>query len=205
MAGHGPLSGKLSAQSCKRTNDPEEPSHPDGKQLPMRCYPQGLRAGSNRSSAQRAGRTTLLAVRGCSVWQATRDRSKGQGPPRSCERTYMKSTGESASLPETSDGKAAEGNCVAARRGGEQPEADPRSRTKGAPIRPVATASLLRTGEACRMGGDRASLIPRSTGRNGLPGVVGAGTRGRPHVEALGSVRARRRASGSGQESEPPW
>ena len=42
----------------------------------------------------------------------------------------MKSTSESLSHPETSYGKAAEGNCVVVRRGGEQPEADLRSQTK---------------------------------------------------------------------------
>ena len=44
-----------------------------------------------------------------------------------CDRTYMKSTSESLSRPETSNGIAAEGNCVVVRRGGEQPEADLRS------------------------------------------------------------------------------
>jgi hypothetical protein len=53
-----------------------------------------------------------------------------RGRRRSCERTYMKSTGESLSHPETSYGKAAGGNCVVARRGGEQPEADLRSQMK---------------------------------------------------------------------------
>ena len=47
-----------------------------------------------------------------------------------CERTYMKSTSESLSHPETSYGRAAEGNCVVMRRGGEQPEADLRSQTR---------------------------------------------------------------------------
>jgi hypothetical protein len=35
-----------------------------------------------------------------------------------CERTYMKSTSESLSHPETSNGKAAGGNCVVVKRGG---------------------------------------------------------------------------------------
>ncbi len=47
----------------------------------------------------------------------------------------MKSTSESLSHPETSYGKAAGGNCVVVRRGGEQPEADLRSQTKVNPIR----------------------------------------------------------------------
>jgi hypothetical protein len=77
-----------------------------------------------------------------------------------CERTYMKSTSESLSHPETSNGKAAEGNCVVVRRGGEQPEADLRSQTKVNPIRFTTAASLLGTGEACRMSGNRFPLHP---------------------------------------------
>ncbi len=41
----------------------------------------------------------------------------------------------------------AEGNCVAARRGGEQPEANDSSATQVNSIRPVALASLLGKGE----------------------------------------------------------
>jgi hypothetical protein len=74
----------------------------------------------------------------------------------------MKSTGESPSPPETSYGRAAEGNCVVARRGGEQPEADLRSQTKVNPIRPSTAASLLGYGEACRMSGDRSAPHPSS-------------------------------------------
>jgi len=84
--------------------------------------------------------------------------------PRQCEHTYMKSTSESLSHPETSYGRAAEGNCVVARRGGEQPEADLRSQTKVNPIRFSTVASLLGTGEACRMRGNRFLPHPSSTG-----------------------------------------
>ena len=80
-----------------------------------------------------------------------------------CERTYMKSTSESLSHPETSNGRAAEGNCVVVRRGGEQPEADLRSQTKVNPIRFTTTASLLGNGEACRTSGSRFPLHPSST------------------------------------------
>ena len=75
----------------------------------------------------------------------------------------MKSTSESLSHPETSNGRAAGGNCVVARRGGEQPEADLRSQTKVNPIRFTTTASLLAIGEACRMSGNRFPLHPSST------------------------------------------
>ena len=61
----------------------------------------------------------------------------------------MKSTSESLSHPETSNGRAAGGNCVVVRRGGEQPEADLRSQTKVNPIRFATAASLLASGEAC--------------------------------------------------------
>ena len=86
------------------------------------------------------------------------------GCPDQCERTYMKSTGESPSHPETSYGRAAEGNCVVARRGGEQPEADLRSQTRVNPIRFTTAASLLVSGEACRMSGNRFLPHPSFTG-----------------------------------------
>ena len=81
-----------------------------------------------------------------------------------CVRTYMKSTSESLSHPETSNGRAAGGNCVVARRGGEPPEADLRSQTQVNPIRFTATASLLASGEACRMSGNRFLSHPSFTG-----------------------------------------
>ena len=82
----------------------------------------------------------------------------------SCECKYMKSTGESPSHPETSNGRAAGGNCVVARRGGEQPEADLRSQTRVNPIRFTTTASLRVTGEAYRMSGNRFLPHPSHTG-----------------------------------------
>ena len=87
---------------------------------------------------------------------------RGRMATEQCERTYMKSTSESLSPPGTSNGRAAGGNCVAVRRGGEQPEADPRSQTKVNPIRFVTVASLLFSGEACRMSGDRSDQHPSS-------------------------------------------
>jgi hypothetical protein len=60
----------------------------------------------------------------------------------------MKSTSESLSHPETSNGRAARGNCVVVRRGGEQPEADLWSQTKVNPIRFATAASLRASGEA---------------------------------------------------------
>ena len=68
--------------------------------------------------------------------------------PCPCERTYMKSTSESLSHPETSNGRAVGGNCVVVRRGGEQPEADLWSQTKVNPIRFSTAASLRASGEA---------------------------------------------------------
>lgn len=88
----------------------------------------------------------------------------GRFAGRSCERTYMKSTSESLSHPETSYGRAAGGNCVVARRGGEQPEADLRSQTKVNPIRFTTAASLRASGEACRMSGNRLLPHPSFTG-----------------------------------------
>jgi hypothetical protein len=82
----------------------------------------------------------------------------------------MKSTSESLSHLEMSNGKAAGGNCVVARRGAcrrqctYQPEADLRSQTKVNPIRFTTTASLRVNGEACRMSGNRFLPHPSSTG-----------------------------------------
>ena len=78
----------------------------------------------------------------------------------------MKSTSESLSHPETSNGKAAGGNCVAVRRGGEQPEADLRSQTKVNPIRFITMASLRETGEACRTRGNQLSRHPSLKGKS---------------------------------------
>jgi hypothetical protein len=89
---------------------------------------------------------------------------------RPCVRTYMKSTSESLSHPETSNGRAAGGNCVVARRGGEQPEADLRSQMKVNPIRFATTASLRAIGEACRMSGDRFLPHPSFTGEKRVVG-----------------------------------
>ena len=82
----------------------------------------------------------------------------------------MKLTSESLSPPETSNGRAAGGNCVVARRGGEQPEADLRSQTQVNPIRFTATASLLASGEACRMRGNRFLPHPSFTGEKRVVG-----------------------------------
>jgi len=82
----------------------------------------------------------------------------------SCERTYMKSTSESLRHPETRNGRAAGGNVVVARRGGEQPEADLRSQTRVNPIRFTTVASLRAIGEACRMSGNRFLPHPSHTG-----------------------------------------
>ena len=55
---------------------------------------------------------------------------------------------------------AAEGNCVVARRGGEQPEAEGWSRTKVNSIRHVGGVSLLDKGEACpAMWDERATVL----------------------------------------------
>jgi hypothetical protein len=67
----------------------------------------------------------------------------------SANEVTMRTTSESLSPSEASHGRVAEGNCVAVRRGGEQPEAKPQTRTQVKPIRPSTMASLLANGEAC--------------------------------------------------------
>ena len=124
--------------------------------------PQAVRAASrgasqwldNAQGMPRARRTLEFTF----AW-ALRPEARSQ-----CERTYMKSTSESLSRPETSNGIAAEGNCVVVRRGGEQPEADLRSQTRVNPIRFTTAASLLASGEACRTSGNRFLPHPSFTG-----------------------------------------
>ena len=68
------------------------------------------------------------------------------------------------------DRGAVEGNCVAAMRGGEQPETDSWSQTKVNTIRHPARASLLAIGEACRASGKLVTVqgLPKlETGRVG--------------------------------------
>ena len=101
-------------------------------------------------SGRRRVEVALLAAR-------TRGNVPGaSGMPRpSANEVTMIPTSESLSPPETSNGRAAEGNCVAVRRGGEQLEADPQTQTQVKPIRPDTTASLLDKGEACGASHDR--------------------------------------------------
>ena len=104
---------------------------------------------------------------------------------RSCECENMKSTCESQSPLGTRTGRAAKGNCVAARRGGEQPEADLRSQTKVNLIRPATVASLRLNGEAPRASGNRSSRNFSSQGRIGRLRVVEVGTQGRFHGTSI--------------------
>jgi hypothetical protein len=107
-------------------------------------------------------RIRSLEIRAWSIIRLPFSRTVAENGPW-CERTYMKSTSESLSHPETSYGRAAEGNCVVARRGGEQPEADLRSQIQVNPIRFTPAASLPGNGEACRMSGNRFPSHPSST------------------------------------------
>ncbi len=90
--------------------------------------------------------------------------------PGLCDHETMNSACESHDPRGGRDRGAAEGNCVAARRGGEQPEADGRSRTRVNSIRPMSRASLQAKGEACRASGEPVPVrgLPiLATGRGG--------------------------------------
>ncbi len=92
------------------------------------------------------------------------------GRPCQCVHETMNSECESHYLRGDRDCGAVEGNCVAARRGGEQPETEGRSRTKVNSIRHVRRASLLARGEACRVSGKPVTALTLSklaTGRLG--------------------------------------
>ena len=80
----------------------------------------------------------------------------------------MNSVCESHNHAGGKDRHAVGGNCVAARRGGEQPETEDWSRTKVNSIRQVQRASLLGKGEACRASGESVPVqgLPKlETGR----------------------------------------
>ena len=97
----------------------------------------------------------------------------------------MKSTSESLSHPETSNGRAAGGNCVVVRRGGEQPEADLWSQTKVNPIRFATAASLRTSGEAC---GQSHNRFLSQTSYKGEKWAVGDGWGGNARKVTYGSV-----------------
>ena len=82
----------------------------------------------------------------------------------------MKSESESLIPREGRHRAAAEGNCVATMRGGEQPEAEEQSRSETMlnSIRQSALASLPATGEACREHGDvdRPRELPKAESAN---------------------------------------
>ena len=134
----------------------------------------------------------------------------------------MKSTGESPSHPETSYGRAAGGNCVVERRGGEQPEADLRSQIQVNPIRFTTTVSLRPTGEACRTSGNRFLPHPSFTGEKRVvvdgwgenAGTVSCGSvescpgrnpceRGRAAVRVV--IVAKKRGNSRGAKGDRKW
>ena len=100
----------------------------------------------------------------------TRFGSAGRDARRQCVHETMTSMCESHNHPGGRNRGAVEGNCVAARRGGEQPETDRWSQTKVNSIRRSNRASLLAKGEACRDSGEPVTVqaLPRlETGRLG--------------------------------------
>ena len=99
----------------------------------------------------------------------------------------------------------AEGNCVAARRGGEQPDARKQSQTQVNSIQPVHAASLLVTGEACV----ERDPVRRHPPAIGVTGACGGGWSENASKDVcvngescMGRQRPRGRAM---QQSEPPY
>ena len=92
------------------------------------------------------------------------------GARRSCVHETMNSGCESHYRPGGKYRGAVEGNCVAGRRGGEQPETEGRSQTQVNSIRQTQGASLRAKGEACRASGEPVTVqgLPKlETGRCG--------------------------------------
>jgi len=107
-----------------------------------------------------------------------------------------------------------EGNCVAARRGGEQPEVNVQSVTQVNSIRPVVVASLLGNGEAqlthgpseraatSRWSGKPGTQEPRTV--SGRRQVVGDGMSGRFGDKTQGDLDATKAGVHAPSGSEEP-
>ena len=93
--------------------------------------------------------------------------NRGTRPRSSVIMTIYNPFSVNLTATEPGSGGEAEGNCVAVRRGGEQPDASKQSQTKVNSIQPEYAASLLGNGEACA----RRNLI-------------------RCHLPSIGEVRA---------------
>jgi hypothetical protein len=112
------------------------------------------------AAVDRAGEWSLWVDSWEACWP---DARRGRRPPSfslcgeaadSCVLENMNPVCESHNLGGGRYRRAAEGNCVAARRGGEQPEAEDRSQTKVNSIRRGKWASLRVQGEACCESGE---------------------------------------------------
>ena len=108
----------------------------------------------------------------CSRWPNSAPQRSGAA---SANEVTMRTTSESLSPSGASHGREAEGNCVAARRGGEQPEAKAQTRTQVKPIRPSTMASQLASGEACGASHDRTDRHDSSKVRERIAGGGWAG------------------------------
>jgi hypothetical protein len=102
-------------------------------------------------------------------------------------------------------GGEAEGNCVAARRGGKQPDAKEQSQTDVNSIRCSRVASLLENGEACAKHNPCLWHPPVNVVR----GVLGHGWSGNVpkevYVNGESCTDRRRAIARAVQQSEPPY
>jgi hypothetical protein len=105
--------------------------------LPQNCHPE------RRFIPQPLPEFKSAGIIRHSVFTAAEDRRTP------CADETMKPTSESLSPAEARYSRVAEGNCVAARRGGEHSEAKARSQTKVKSIRPLQRASWRRN-RICR-------------------------------------------------------
>jgi len=112
---------------------------------------------------------------------------------------------ENLNATEPVTGGEAEGNCVAARRGGKQPDAKEQSQTEVNSIRCSRTASLLANGEACAK--HNPSLWhPPVNAERGVPGYGWSGNVPKEVYVSGESCTGRRRAKArTAQQSEPSY
>jgi hypothetical protein len=169
-----------------------------------RAKPKWLRCPHRRvgNGAAVAGAAAVAARPWRRLWR--RD-ATGTSHPRVIMTTYDP-VSENLAATEPGTGGEAEGNCVAARRGGKQPEAKEQSQRQLNSIRCEFAASLRGTGEAC----EKSNPSSRHRPANARDGANWHGWSENAPKEVCVSGescadRHRARSARTVQQSEPPY
>ena len=112
---------------------------------------------------------------------------------------------ENLTATEAGSGGEAKGNCVAARRGGKQPDAKEQSQTQVNSIQPVYAASLLDSGEACAQRNLVRSHLPLIGETRACKGGWSGNASKDVYVNGESCVGRQRPRGRATQQSEPPY